>query len=267
VPNGDFSKPSYYVGLPPANNGFETRDLTGWTTTGAVSVVAGGPSGFYAQLSNAASVYSAPFDLPLDAQTLTFDQGFFGPNSCVTAYVLSGPTYATSTQVTPSHCASSGWSTRTLNVTQWAGQSIKVRLWGAGATGVDNVAIVSVVLDQWDVSGSPNWVPLLLPDGPAGNFASIPNAVAAISPAFVVPQGQVTVSFARRLAAGGLVSVYVRCGPTFARCGTIITNDTASPGQWLQRSASLATWQGQTVKLEFYNAGTVDLDSIVLAVQ
>lgn len=267
VPNGGFDTPAYAVGVPAANNGFETGDLTGWTATGVVSVQSGGPGGMYARLGNIATLVSAPFDVPASAQTLSFDIGYFSTSSCLTADVLYGANYATSKQLTPSNCGSAGWLTRSINVTEWAGQSIKLRFTAAGQVGVDNAGSMRVVLDGWNVTGSYNWLPERLTDGPNGAYGRTASLVSPMTPPIALPSGTVALTYDRRLGSGGVLNVYVRCGPSFVQCATVVTNDMASPGLWLTRQINLSAWQGQTVIIEFYNAGTLDLDSLVVTSQ
>ncbi len=216
-------------------------------------------------MTNGGRLTSSPFDVPGGAQLLTYDVGTFSGSACLTGYIWSGPDYATSSQLKPSDCGTGGWRTRSVNITGWAGQSIKLELRGSGSTAIDNVGVMEVAIPDWDVTGSSGWIPLLLPDGPDGNYASVPNGMAPITASFLVPQGQVTLSYDRRVVSG-LYNVYVRCAPTFARCGTIVQNDKLSIGQWLNRQVSLSGWSGQVVQLEFYNAGTLDIDSVNLIV-
>jgi hypothetical protein len=242
------------------NGDFEAGNLSSWTVSGSVSVVPDGPAGYFAQLSSNANLYTAPIDITSNAQTLTFEVGPTG-SGCVYVYALTGPTYSSSKQLDPA-CATTEWRTHVINVTGWAGQSIKLRLRSIGTTMVDNVGVMRVAFDQWDVSGSDDWIPELLPDGLGGYFGRVPNALAPTTGAFQVPAGSATLSFNRRVASGGIYNVYVRCGPTFARCGRIVTNDNAGGGEWFTKEVSLAAWQGQVIKVEFYNAGTFDIDSV-----
>jgi hypothetical protein len=266
VPDGDFETAPVTVGTAPTNFDFETGDLTSWTTTGTVSLDSGGPGGFFAHLNNAASITSAPISLPADAQTLTVDIGFLGPGSCVGVDILYGPTFGSVTSM-PADCGSSGWHTKSLNVTQWVGQTVKLRVRAAGTPAVDNAGLLYVVMDRWDVSGSASALPVVVDDGADGHHGSFANGIAPMSGAFVVPAGTVTLSFDRRVATYGGVSVFVHCGATFSSCARVITNDTATPGQWVHKTVDLTPWQGQTIRLEFYNAGQFDLDSLTVTVQ
>jgi hypothetical protein len=46
-----------------------------------------------------------------------------------------------------------------------------------------------------------------------------------------------------------------------------VTNDSASAGLWVTKEVNLSAYAGQVIKLEFYNAGTFDLDSLELVVR
>ncbi len=266
VPNGDFESAGYDTGTPPPNYDFESGTLAPWTPSGAVSVQQGGPSGSYARLPNVAFIVSAPFVVAPDAQTFTVDVGFFAPNSCIGVEILAGPNFPMVAQL-PADCGTSAWHTKSVNVTQWAGQTIEVRLRGAGTTGIDNAGVMHVVLDRWDVSGAAAWIPERRNDGPSANYGRVPNAVSPVSAAFQLPAGHVTLSFSRRVSIYGGYNLVVHCGATFAACGRVVTNDSASPGQWLAKSADLSQWQGQVIKLEFVNAGVFDLDSLQVTAQ
>jgi subtilisin family serine protease len=265
VPNGGFETLSYLTGAPPVNHDFESGNLAGWTVSGSVTVQNNGPFGAFASMSHGNTITSSPFDVPPNAQTLSVDAVYLGSTGCLTIYVLSGPTYATSTKMN-SNCGSTGWFRRTINVTQWSGQSIRLKLESSLKVGVDNAGLMTVVLDQWDVSAGTGALPELVAGGPDGNFGRAPNAMAPISAAFEVPQGNVTLTYSRRVASGGLYNVYVLCGPGFVRCERIVTNDGESAGQWLTRQVDISNYAGQVIKLEFYNAGTFDLDAVDLLV-
>jgi hypothetical protein len=231
-----------------------------------VTVLPDGPSGYYARIPNGGALTSSAVPIPVDAQIFTVDVGFLAAGSCVGVDILYGPTFSSVSSL-PADCGSSGWHTKSVNVTQWDGQTVKVRVRAAGTPAIDNAGVLNVVLDRWDVSGSTTWLPRLIDDGAGGNFGSFNSSIAPISGAFVVPTGAVTLSFDRRVAVNGGYNLFVHCGPAFASCARIVTNDTGSPGQWLHKTVDLTPWQGQVIKLEFYNAGTFDLDSLVITVQ
>lgn len=96
-PNSSFDADGYSVGTPPTNSGFDTGDLTGWTTTGTVSVQTGGDDGNFARFDSInAEILSWAFDVPADAQTLTFKTVHLTSSStCLSSYVMSGTNYAT----------------------------------------------------------------------------------------------------------------------------------------------------------------------------
>ena len=127
--NYNFDAPSYTTGTPPTNNNFETGNLTGWTVTGTITAESGGPAGssYYAKMTNGSTLTSSAFTVPSNAQTLTFDRTFITGSSGITVKVAPGPTYSTWTQV---YIESSGstqpWTTKSFNVSQWQGQSIKL---------------------------------------------------------------------------------------------------------------------------------------------
>jgi len=117
------------VGTPPQNSGFETGDLSGWTTTGAVTVQS--DHTHYAKLGSAGgTLTSAAFSVDPSAQALSVDVGYLTTSgySWVKISALTGPTYATSTALGDFSCSSCGsWATVTLDATPSLGQAITLQ--------------------------------------------------------------------------------------------------------------------------------------------
>lgn len=99
------------------------------------------------------SAYSAPFVVPVNAQSLRFNyQNWTWRDSAaarpVHVYILSGEGFATSTQIgSASGSLSQGWGTAVLDVQAFRGQTIKLRFltdtdsYWQGASRLDNIAL------------------------------------------------------------------------------------------------------------------------------
>jgi len=128
--NDDFSTASTSVGTPPQNRDFESGDLSGWTTTGAVTVQS--DHSHYAKLGSAGgTLTSAAFTVDSTAQALSVDVGYLTANSYswVKIYALTGASYGTSTFLGDYYCSSCGtWATITLDATPSLGQAITLQV-------------------------------------------------------------------------------------------------------------------------------------------
>jgi RHS repeat-associated protein len=269
VPNGAMRAASFGVGTPPSNHDFGTGDFTSWSKTGTATIQSGGVDGNYARFDSIGSTLTtAAFTVPANAQTLTFKHVHLASGSnCIFGWILYGPTYTSSTSL-DNACGTSteGWKTQTINVTLRAGESIKLKFQGSPDRGIDTVGLMEVTLPHWDVSGNDDWLPELKTDGPAGNYGRVTNAIVPISEAFTVPANATTLRYARRVAAsGGIYNLWARCAPSYNRCnsentiqGAIILNDDDEPGEWVEKEVYIGDFAGQTIKLEFYNAGVFD---------
>jgi len=127
--NDDVATASTSVGTPPQNRDFESGDLSGWTTTGAVTVQS--DHSHYAKLGSAGgTLTSAAFSVDPSAQALSVDVGYLTTSgySWVKISALTGPTYATSTALGDFSCSSCGsWATVTLDATPSLGQAITLQ--------------------------------------------------------------------------------------------------------------------------------------------
>ncbi|MEA2525837.1 MAG: hypothetical protein QOF73_3064, partial [Thermomicrobiales bacterium] len=142
--NHDFETAASEVGTPATNHDFASSSFTGWTTTGSTTIVAsGGPDGPYARLPASSSLTSSAFTLEAATQFGSLRvSGLTAFADQVNVHVLSGPDYATSTQVIGGLGADT-WTTYRFRLLDWAGQSIKLKLTrsGSGAAGVDDIGL------------------------------------------------------------------------------------------------------------------------------
>jgi len=92
--NHDFATAPTTAGTPPTNSDFETGDLSGWTTTGTVTVQS--DHTHYAKLGSAGgTLISSPFTVDQSAQAFSIDVGYLSTStySWVTIYALTGANY------------------------------------------------------------------------------------------------------------------------------------------------------------------------------
>jgi hypothetical protein len=170
VQNSDFETPPSGVGSPPANSGmesapvdvatvtngdFETGSFSGWTLTGSPTIQSDQTHGYWARMgSNNQEITSSAVTIPQSAQAMIADVYFQTANSWVEIYVLSGPTYSTSTLMKSEYCSSCGWTSRTIDLSGYRTQSIKLKFKAKfAAVGVDAVKIQQL-FPNYDSSGS-----------------------------------------------------------------------------------------------------------------
>ncbi len=260
--NYQFETQGGQVGTPPTNHDFETGDFTGWTTSGTVSIQSGGPTGYYAKLDTSGNVYSSPFTVPAQSQSLRVDIGTLGSSTNAYAiYILSGPDYGTSTLVKSASCSScqGQWSTVEIDPSSWRTQSIKLRVRRTGGSiGVDNAGISVEVLVGWTSYGLVGQ-----PDGPTGKYAELKSGADMDSPAFSFPTAAQTLSFDRVLpAASTAIGVRVATAPDYSTWTPVYSESSGSGSQpWTTKTLNLSQWAGQSIKLRFEGTGTVGVDN------
>ncbi|MCB0124773.1 MAG: hypothetical protein KDE58_21100, partial [Caldilineaceae bacterium] len=149
--NHDFAAASYTVGTPPTNHNFESGDLSGWSTTGTVTIQSDGTHGYYAQLTSSGVLISDAFTVDSAAQTISFAANYVGSTG-FRVYILSGAGYATRTEIVYLACTSCGWVNHQLDPAAYLGQSIKVEFKRIGGTlGIDDLRM-DVVLPSYQIS-------------------------------------------------------------------------------------------------------------------
>lgn len=161
--NSGFSSAAQTVGTPPSNYNFASG-LTGWTASGTVTVVSGGPDGQYAKIGDGTDyssyLTSSAFTVNRNAQVISFKRSFIGQSNILNVRVLTGSGYSTSnipTIYAPSgyeyNCdCTTNWERVDIDVSQWQGQSIKLSFNGNGYTGITDVGTSTVELPNWTVN-------------------------------------------------------------------------------------------------------------------
>jgi RHS repeat-associated protein len=170
--NSGFEQAGGPVGAPPTNydlqttpidsvtvpNGnFETGTFANWTLTGSPTISSDQTRGYWARLASGHAITSSAIAVPQSAQALVYQAGYLTTNnySWVKIYVLSGPTFGTSTLVRDDSCFACGmWSTNTLDLGAYRGQTIKLKFAQySGTFGINDVK-VQQVFSGFDVSGT-----------------------------------------------------------------------------------------------------------------
>jgi hypothetical protein len=170
--NSGFEQAGGPVGTPPVNydlqtapidsvtvpNGnFETGTFANWTLTGSPTISSDQTRGYWARLDGGHAITSSAIAVPSTAQALTYQVGYLTTNnySWVRVYVLSGPTFGTSTLVRDDSCFACGsWSATTVDLAAYRGQTIKIRFSQYfGTIGINDVK-VQEVFPGFEVSGT-----------------------------------------------------------------------------------------------------------------
>jgi RHS repeat-associated protein len=266
--NHDFEIDARQVGTPPTNYDFETGDLTGWTTSGTVSVESGGPSGYYAKLGSGGNIISSPFTIPNEAQSLRLDVGMLGSGTnWYYVYILSGPDYGTQTRVKYEYCSScqGEWKTVEVDPADWRGESVKIKVRRYyGTIGADNVGVPYEVLVDWASQG-------LIAQGtggPSGKYAKITKDIT--SQAFTVDESAQVMALQAALLASGYNTfrVWVLSGQDYSTETEVFTKSSSSSLDWAEYKFGMADWAGQSIKLKIdWYQGEIGIDDAGVATE
>ena len=262
--NYDIETAPASVGTPPTNNDFETGDLTGWTTSGTVTIESDTPHGYYAKLSGSnAEIVSSAFTVDNSAQVFSFDAGWLTTTgySWVKVYVLSGAGYSTQTEVLSHYCYSCGpsWEDEVLiDASAWQGQSIKLKFWRFfGDVGINDVEMVELL-------------PGMTPTGTFSretesndSFVELKAPGTLTTDAFTVASdAQVgTIELSGRSGLSDQYKLQVLSGAGYSTVTDVGVGTIAD--SWESVQFMLAAWQGESVKLKVTTLSfTVGIDDI-----
>lgn len=206
--------------------------LPGYTFPGKITRVDEANGNVYARISKDASVITAAFMVDGSAQSAT--AAMTGASTVSDQYkieVLSGPTFATVTQVWLDTSTPDAWYTVQMNLSPWQGQLIKMRVTGLyGAVGVDNIALQQIIAPGWQLTGNP----YVRTDTNGNRYLSTNGDVT--SAPFTVAPGVQQMSLIWRVPDDVLAAeylVWLRRGPAFNNqvvMGTLIGGPAGSAG-------------------------------------
>jgi RHS repeat-associated protein len=266
--NSGFEQAGGPVGTPPPNydlqtapidsvtvpNGdFETGTFANWTLTGSPTISSDQTRGYWARLTSGHAITSSAIAVPSSAQALTYQVGYLTTNnySWVKTYVLSGPDFATSTLVKDDYCfACGGWSTTTIDLAAYRGQSIKIKFSQyQGTIGINDVK-VQQVFPGFDVSGT--YFRAL--DG-TDAYAWIDNGswLTTSQPFAVHPDAQSGTVEMKGNIASSQYQIQIATGPGYSTYTTVASG--IAPTTWQPVRFYLgSTYAGQQIKLRVRGA-------------
>jgi RHS repeat-associated protein len=126
----------------------QTSDIPGWKPTGTTSRVTDGTNHY---VSNYGTLTSVPVQIPAGAQNATFRLRSSTESTGITIDLLRGPSFSEEVQLEFLSVPAS-WTTVTVGVTAYAGETVKLRLTKSLATPayhVDDAGIFEKVLAGW----------------------------------------------------------------------------------------------------------------------
>ncbi|HLC23193.1 MAG TPA: hypothetical protein VJL08_01985, partial [Dehalococcoidia bacterium] len=233
------------------------------TVTGTFSRETEAGGNVYARLGYNSSLTSAAFTLAPDAQYATVRIKNLS-NASYYIYVLSGPGFGTSTQVTYG-TAPSAWQDVRFNVSSWQGQQIKIKVRqpvanSAFALAADDFGLQKVEVPQWDVTADTS----IVAGGPNGKYVRTNGQLT--SSAFTLPADVQQLSLLYRGGAPSSVfHVYLLRGPGFSEVITLKPNVSADETAWKTLKLGVSLYAGETVKLRLdRGAGTLLFDNVGL---
>ncbi|HEY3212385.1 MAG TPA: RHS repeat-associated core domain-containing protein [Actinomycetota bacterium] len=266
--NSGFEQAGGLVGTPPVNhdlqtapvdsvtvpNGdFETGTFANWTLTGSPTISSDQTRGYWASLGSGHVITSSAIAVPSSAQALTYQVGYLTTNnySWVKVYVVSGADFATSTLVKDDYCFRCGyWSTNTLDLGAYRGQTIKLKFSQySGTIGINDVK-VQQVFPGFDVSGT--YFRAL--DG-TDAYAWIQSGgwLTTAQPFAVHPDAQSGTVEMKGNIASSQYQIQIATGPNFSTYTTVASG--IAPASWQGVRFYLGTtYAGQQIKLRVRSA-------------
>jgi hypothetical protein len=265
-PNSDFAAAATTAGTPPQNADFESGDLSGWTTSGTVTIAS--DHSHYARLaSSGGTLTSAAFTVDPSSQALSVDVGYLTTTnySWVTIYALSGPTYGTSTALGDFSCYQCGtWTTITLDPTPYLGQSVKLQFSEYfGDVGIDSVR-GTVQLPTWSATGQTS----RQTETGGNGYARLDSHGVITSAAFTLDSHAQSVTLRAETVGNvnftGQFSLYLLSGSGYTT-STQLALGVSTTASWQTFHYSIATFAGQSVKLQVKEATySVGIDDVGL---
>jgi hypothetical protein len=261
--NSGFDTAPTDVGTPPTNFNFATGDFTGWSKNGSLTAIqtTSGPESQWAKFSQAGSwIKTGAFTVDAAAQSITFDLGLLGTSGTILVAVsaMTGASYATKEALRTYSCTGcNSWSVKTVGISAYVGQSIKIVFeLGGGAIGIDRVR-QQTVFAGYSVAGQ------FTRSTTAGNpWASIVGDTLT-SAAYTIDStaqlGKITLKGNSTLSDQTYVKVL--SGGSYATSTTVVS--ATLDDDWATYSFDLSSWVGQSIKLKVdVIIGTVGVDDV-----
>ncbi|MEZ4617249.1 MAG: hypothetical protein R2867_17300 [Caldilineaceae bacterium] len=260
--NHDFESAPYTVGTPPTNADFESGDFTGWTTSGSTSIQSDATQGYWAQLQTNGKIVSDPFTVDSAAQQITFLVNHASSStSGFHVYIHSDPSYSTRTRLLIDSCANCGWVPYSVDISAYAGQSVKIEfLRSSGTIGIDN-SQQAVLFPNYTATGS---LARIVEAGGNG-YARLGSSGTLTSAPFTIGSSvqQLSLSLSGLTTRSDQYRVELLSDPNYSTA-TQLGLGTVSDS-WQQFAYNVSAWQGQAVKLRIasvYSLGAVGVDEI-----
>ncbi len=230
----------------------------GWTVSGLMSRQTEAGGNVFAGLDgNNSALISSAFTVDSSAQFMTAQVRGTSPNT--DSYyidVLSGGSYSTVTTVSYGNIGDT-WQTARWNVSQWQGQSIKIKARrGINKIGVDDVGFMSIDVDGWDVTKDTRHET----GGPTGDYVTTDGNL--VSQSFTIPSGaqHLTVK-AKDPGSSSIFYVELLRGPTFSTVTVLGGGPEYPPSSWKTYKYGVEIYAGETVKLrirQYWQRGAFD---------
>jgi len=232
--------------------------LPNWTASGAASRQTEPGGNAYARLDTAGSITSSAFTLDANAQSLTLRAETVGTGTGqFSLYLLSGTGYSTSTTLTLGSSTTGSWQTLRYSIATFAGQSVKLEVKEYNnAVGIDDVGLQHQDIPNWGISGNPVGGQAndtsLVTGTPTGQAVRTNGTLT--SSAFTLSSSAQQLSLLYKGDSPG-DSFYVKLlsGSGYSTVTDLNGGGAISPPDqttWLTFKASVASWAGQSVKVQ-----------------
>jgi len=201
---------------------------------------------------------SSSFDVPADAQVITFDRQVLGTQDDLKVEIAGAPSFSDWTVVSSqSALPVGGWETVALNASNWTGKTIEVRFSStSGDVDIDNAGISKIEAAGWTLSGA-DAMPTTQTGGTETYLALTGGDTATSSPLTVPSQGSDVILFDRAvLSAPARLDVYVLSGTDYSSTALVYSEQASDVSSWQSVGQSslglldLSNWSGQPVELK-----------------
>jgi YD repeat-containing protein len=219
-----------------------------WTVEGTFARVTEADGNAYARLETGGKLTTAAFTVGSGVQNASVRvRGLSTGADQWYVSVLSGPTFATSTQVAvQASDEPDAWRTVSFGVAQWAGQQVKLEVRRQlGTVGLDDAGVQGVSIPNWTTSGTTT----LLTGGPTGKYVRTDGQLTSSAFTLAAAVQQLSLAY-KGDSAGALFYVELLRGADFSQVvdlggGQIPADQT----QWKTFKAGVQAYAGETVKL------------------